>query len=95
MRLSKEFIAHLAGIIVTQLLQKELIRPLTPKEQKALQEKIVRIVTEELELEDRLNEEVRELLKQYEREIEAGRLDYRKVFAMTKQKLARERNIIL
>ncbi len=45
--------------------------------------------------EDRLNEEVRQLLKKYESEIAKGRLDFRKLFDMTKQKLVREKNIVL
>ena len=45
--------------------------------------------------EDRLNAEVRELLKKYEPEIEKGRLDFKKLFDMTKQKLIKERNLTL
>jgi hypothetical protein len=52
-------------------------------------------VTDELSIEDRLNGEVRQLLKAYEREIEAGQVDYQKMFTMIKQKLVRERGIIL
>jgi uncharacterized protein len=50
---------------------------------------------EELMVEDRINDEVRQILKKFEPEIEKGRLDYRKLFDMTKQKLVRERNVIL
>ncbi len=53
------------------------------------------LILEELMAEDRLNDEVREMLKKYDAEIEKGRMDYRKVFDLTKQKLVRERNIIL
>jgi hypothetical protein len=45
--------------------------------------------------EDKVNEEVRELLKSYEPEIEKGRMDYKKLFDMTKNKLIRERNIVI
>ena len=53
------------------------------------------IILDELMVEDRLNDEVREMLKQYEREIDSKRLDYRKLFDMTKHKLVRERSIII
>jgi hypothetical protein len=53
------------------------------------------VVTDELSVEDRLNSEVRQLLKAYERQIETGQVDYQKMFAMIKQKLVRERGIIL
>jgi hypothetical protein len=54
-----------------------------------------KLISEELTVEDRLNDEVRGLLKKYDSEIEKGRLDYRKLFDLTKQKLVKERNIIL
>ncbi len=53
------------------------------------------LILDELMVEDRLNEEVRELLKKYETEIERGKLDYRKLFEMTKQKLVKQRNLVL
>jgi hypothetical protein len=53
------------------------------------------LITEELSVEDRLNEEVRQILRGHETEIERGRLDYRRLFELTKQKLVRERNLIL
>ena len=62
---------------------------------KALIDALDRVVTEELSVEDRLNSEVRQLLKSYEREIESGQVDYQKMFTMIKQKLVRERGIIL
>jgi hypothetical protein len=46
-------------------------------------------------VEDRINDEVRQILKKFEPEIEKGRLDYRKLFDMTKQKIVKERNVIL
>jgi hypothetical protein len=52
-------------------------------------------IMSELQVEDRLNAEVRELLKQFEREFSEGRADYQKMFTMVKQKLIKERGIIL
>lgn len=64
-------------------------------QQKSFAELIDRAVTEELSVEDRLNAEVRQMLKAYERQIEQGQVDYQKMFTMIKQKLVRERGIIL
>jgi hypothetical protein len=50
---------------------------------------------EELAIEDRINDEVREILKKYTGEIEKGRLDYRKMFELTKKKIVQERGVIL
>jgi len=53
------------------------------------------IITGELSVEDRLNDEVREILQKHATDIERGRMDYRKLFELTKQKLVRERNLVL
>lgn len=52
-------------------------------------------ILHELQAEDRLNAEVREMLKQFEREFSEGRADYQKMFSMVKQKLIKERGLIL
>jgi hypothetical protein len=50
---------------------------------------------DELQVEDRLNAEIRNLMKAYESEIEKGHVDYQKMFAIIKSKLVRERGLIL
>ena len=93
MRLSKERVRHMAETLAARLVQDgHLALTGTPK---ALVEALDQAVTEELSIEDRLNGEVRQLLKAYEREIESGQVDYQKMFTMIKQKLVRERGIIL
>ncbi len=79
--------------IARELLNRKFIDLNVPEDQfkAALEE----LILEELMVEDRLNDEVREMLKKFDAEIEKGRMDYRKVFDLTKQKLVRERNIIL
>jgi hypothetical protein len=93
MRIPKSWVPFIAKRIIDNLLKKDLIEPVVPVEE--LTDKAGKLLLEELMAEDRLNEEVREMLKQYESEIEKGRLDYRKLFDMTKQKLVKERNIVL
>jgi hypothetical protein len=62
---------------------------------KSFAESLNRAITEELSVEDKLNAEVRQMLKAHEQEIERGHVDYHKMFTMLKQKLVRERGIIL
>jgi uncharacterized protein len=64
-------------------------------ERKTFVENIEQAITHELSLEDRVNAEVRQLLKAYEQQIEKGQVDYQKMFQMVKQKLVRERGLIL
>ncbi|RME65643.1 MAG: DUF507 family protein [Nitrospirae bacterium] len=93
MRIPKSWVLPMARRIVEDLLREDLIDPTVSEEE--LIEHTRELLMEELTVEDRLNEEVREILKQFEHEIEAKRLDYRKLFEMTKRKLIKERNIVI
>ncbi len=93
MRIPKSWVPAISSHIVDNLLNKGLVESLV--DVKVLKEETEKLVTDELMVEDRLNEEVRNLLKKYGDEIEKGRLDFRKLFDMTKQKLVKERNIVL
>ena len=93
MRIPKGWVPGIAKNIAEDLLQSELIRLRDSKEQViALIEKMM---LEELMVEDRLNDEIKEMLLQYDAEIEKGHLDYQRLFNMTKQKLLKERNIVI
>ncbi|MBI4686444.1 MAG: DUF507 family protein [Nitrospirae bacterium] len=93
MRIPKAWVSVIARKTVESLTEKRLIELKSSKEEaiKLLEE----LMLHELMAEDRLNEEVRELLKKYDSEIEKGRMDYRRLFELTKQKLVKERRIIL
>lgn len=93
MRIPRSWLPVISKKIIDNLERKNLATLKMPR-QEAIEE-TERILFDELSVEDRLNEEVRELLKKYESEIERNRLDYRKLFDMTKNKLIRERNIVL
>ncbi|HIJ60845.1 MAG TPA: DUF507 family protein [Nitrospirae bacterium] len=93
MRIPKSWVPVIAKKIVSYISHKNLAHFKLSHE--ATIEEVVRIMMDELSVEDRLNDEVREILKKYELEIERGRVDYRKLFDMTKTKLIRERNIII
>lgn len=56
---------------------------------------IGKVITEELMVEDRLNEEVRETLIQHSSEMERSNVTYTEMFKMLKKKMAREKGIIL
>lgn len=93
MRIPKSWIPYIANNIIENLIKKDLIELTVTREQ--LLEEAEKLILDELMIEDRLNEEVREILKKYESEIEKGKLDYRKLFEMTKQKLVKQRNLVL
>jgi hypothetical protein len=93
MRIPKEWVAIISKEIVEGLLKKQLIE-LKESKKRAI-EVFEELMIDELMVEDRLNDEVRGILKQYETEIEKERMDFRTLFDLTKKKLVRERNIIL
>lgn len=93
MKLSRERIAHLAESLTQRLTQQKLVA-LSGSHQ-ALVDTLGRAITEELAVEDKLNDEVRTLMKKYEAEIEKGQVDYQKMFQMVKKQLAKERGVIL
>ena len=58
-------------------------------------ESVARVIADELVVEDRLNEEVREVLVQHASEMERSNVTYTEMFKMLKKKMAREKGIIL
>jgi len=93
MRLPKEMIKHIADAIAANLESKGLAEYEAPKS--SIVAKIVEVITADMIAEDNLNRDVEKLLAAHEAEIAQGQMDYRKVFEMTKQKLAKDRGIIL
>ncbi|HSB33697.1 MAG TPA: DUF507 family protein [Nitrospirota bacterium] len=93
MRLSKEMIKHLSDAISANLEDKGLVEYEVPKD--AISAKIAEVITADMLAEDRLNKDVEKLLAAHEAEIAKGNMDYRKVFELTKQKLAKERGMVL
>jgi len=93
MRIQKEFTELLAKKIVKSLIDKDLI--VWEDAPEKLQSVINEIITEDLMVEDLLNEEVKTLLESKTDEYERDMMDYGRVFQMVKSKLVRERGLIL
>ena len=93
MRLPKELITHIANAIATNLESKELVKYAVSKNTIAAM--IADVITRNMLEEEKLNDDVKKMLAVHEAEIAKGMMDYRKVFELTKQKLAKERGIVL
>src|SRR3972149_3365132 len=93
MRLSKEQVEKISRIVLDNLKAKGLIVFKVPED--AVFHRMVEIFLKDIKAEDDLDREVEEILKGHAREIEAGRMDYRKMFNLTKTKLVKERGIVL
>jgi hypothetical protein len=93
MRLSQAKLDSLSGQVAALL--QESADVVVTSDANRLQALIHQAMEEELLVEDRLEEEVRELLKQYDREIRLGRMSYNTLFTRIKAKLVRERDLVL
>jgi len=93
MRVQKEFIETISKKIVRSLIEKDLI--IWEETTDKLETIISGIITEDLMIEDLLNEEVKTLLESKTEEYERSMMDYGRVFQMVKSKLVRERGLIL
>ncbi len=92
MRLNKLQIEHLAFHIVKGLLKESAI---ITEDREKLVRQIEDIVTKELEKEDILDEQVKEILKDKLEEIRSTNVDYYEMFKMVKSKLAQKENIVI
>lgn len=93
MRIPKTWVPLLTRKIIDNLIEKDLIGIKLPKDK--LVEEAEKIILDELMVEDRVNEEVREILKKFSADIEKGRLDYRRLFELTKKRIVEERGLVL
>jgi len=93
MRLTRELIELLSKKIVRSFLDKGLV--IWDESPEKLETIIKGIITEDLMVEDHLNDEVKELLDSKTEEYERSMMDYGRVFQMVKSKLVRERGLII
>ena len=90
MLLAREFVSYLSRQIVRKLTPQILEAP-NPQ---AATEIIDHVISEELAVEDRLNEEVREILGQYTDYMRREGVSYQEMFRKTKNTLVAQRKVI-
>ena len=93
MRLRKEEIDYVAWRIIRKL--KESGEMLLTGSEDEVAECIRNAIIGDLQVEDELNREVDEILKAHQSEILKESVDYRRMFQLIKNKLVRERNLVL
>jgi len=65
------------------------------EESDEIEKVVANVIAEDLRVEDDLNEEVRELMRQHMDQIRRADVEYHEMFKVIKSRLARERDIIL
>jgi len=92
MGLRKEYVRLLSTKIVEDLIQQEMIEVPADLD---LADQLFQVMDVEINLEDRLNEEVRLLLNQYQDQMRQSGASYQEMFKLIKNKLVRERKLVL
>jgi hypothetical protein len=90
MILSRAFVAYLAREVSKRLVN----GPLEAGDEEGVRELILWVITDELSVEDRINDEVREILEQYAEYMRRESVSYQEMFKKTKKMLLAERKII-
>src|SRR5215467_12942143 len=90
MLLPREFVAYLSRQLVNRLTP-GIIETTNPN---LVGEKISLVISEELEVEDRLNDEVRDLLSQYSEYMRREGVSYQEMFRRVKNTLIAQRKVI-
>jgi hypothetical protein len=90
MLLAREFVSYIS---------KQLVKSLTPatietSNPDLVAEKIAEVISEELAVEDRLNDEVRELLSQYSEYMRREGVSYQEMFRRIKNTLISQRKVV-
>jgi uncharacterized protein len=87
-----EIASRIGDVIVKRLVVRRFIEA---KDEMRVRRAIARVIVENLEAEEQLDVEARRLLQEHARDIRDKGLDYRQLFAKTREKLARDRGFVL
>ena len=92
MGLRKEFVRLLANKVAIDLVEKEMVEvPASIN----LADMIFQVMDEELNVEDKINEEVRVMLNQHQEQMRMSGASYQEMFKLLKNKLVKERKVVL
>ena len=92
MALRREYVRLLSTKIVEDLVKQEMIEV---PEGLDLADQLFQVMDEEMMLEDKINDEVRVLLNQYQDQMRQSGASYQEMFKLIKNKLVRERKLVL
>lgn len=92
MLLSRDFVGYMSGEVAKRLVANKMIEA---TDAAALADRIRGKMAEEMAIEDRLNEEVREILNQHAEEMRRTNVSYQEMYKKVKGELARQRKLVL
>jgi hypothetical protein len=94
MLLNRDYVGYTASEVVKKLLEGNLVE-IKEKDLEAVIARVRLCIMEEITIEDKVNEEVRNILTQYQDEMRRTGVSYQEMFKKVKGQLARDRKLIL
>jgi hypothetical protein len=92
MLLARDYVSHISIEVVKRLVEGGQIETKAPE---AVSQRVRQRMMEELTVEDRLNDEVREILTQHQDEMRRTNVSYQEMYKKVKGQLARDRKLVL
>ncbi len=92
MLVQRDYVGHMAAELAKRLVSLKMIEAKSPAE---LATRIRHRMMEEITVEDRVNEDVREILSQHADEMRRTGVSYQEMYKKVKGQLARDRKLIL
>jgi hypothetical protein len=94
MLLNRDYVGFMASEVIKKLMEDNQIE-IKEKGQETVITRVRQRIMEEITIEDKVNEEVRNILTQYQDEMRRTGVSYQEMFKKVKGQIARDRKLIL
>jgi len=94
MRLRQEHILYICRVLTEKCIREGLVQGPSPLNE-TVNKIFIKVIKEDIEKEKAIDEEAHRLLKEHVKDIEAHHISYHKMFQKVKEKLAKERGLVL
>jgi len=92
MLLNRDLVGHMAAEALKKLVEGEMVEVKTPE---TVVSRLRQAMLEEITVEDRINEEARQILIQHQEQMRTTGVSYQEMFKKVKTQLARDKKLVL
>jgi hypothetical protein len=92
MLLNRDLVGHMAAATLKKLVEDEMVEVKTPE---TVIPRLRHAMLEEITVEDRINEEARQILIQHQDQMRNSGISYQEMFKKVKAQLARDKKLVL
>jgi hypothetical protein len=94
MLLNRDYVGYMASEVIKKLVEDNLVE-IKEKDLEPVTTRVRQRITAEITVEDKVNDEVRNILIQYQDEMRRTGVSYQEMFKKVKGQIARDRKLIL